>query len=517
MNLYPDNIFAGMVANRAAELPDFEVLTIEGGGTRPDEVRSYSQLWDNGQRLAQVMQDLGITPGERVALLMANHVEFVEAMVAASISGVAVVPIDARTKGDKLRFLLTSSQCCAVFAADYALPHLQPLRPRLNGVRWVLAFATDEGEQPLAAYSGVVDWEAVAPLVVPDLPMATIEPDAALELIFTSGTTGDPKGIVMTHRRYCDTAALALRLFGYREGDVLYSGLSLTHANAQLLTLGAALACRLLCVLSRRFTKSRLWDITRKYGATSFTLLGGMTTAVYAEPPWRMMLTTPCALSSRQACLRPSGGIFSSVLACRSWSSMVRRKVGSPSTTPARVRWAVSAGRRPRWCTASSMRTATMWRVASRVSCCFVTPAAIRLPSSTTATQTPLRVNALAAGCTWATWCTRMPTGGCISTTARAAASGATASSSPRLLSRRQSPSRAWSMTSMSTVLQVRSSLREKKRSLPQWYPRTQPRSTHDSSLPCAASNWRQAWCLATSRYWHKSPRRRQRSRRTAS
>jgi hypothetical protein len=59
----------------------------------------------------------------------------------------------------------------------------------------------------------------------------------------------------MTHRRYCDTAALALRLFGYREGDVLYSGLSLTHANAQLLTLGAALACRLLCVLSRRFTK----------------------------------------------------------------------------------------------------------------------------------------------------------------------------------------------------------------------------------------------------------------------
>lgn len=285
MSLYPDNIFAGMVANRAAELPDFQVLTVEGGGTRPDEVRSYRQLWDNGQRMARVMQDLGIASGERVALLMANHVEFVEAMVAASILGVAVVPIDARTKGDKLQFLLTSSQCCAVFAADYALPHLQPLRPRLSGVRWVLAFATDEGEQPLAAYSGVVDWEAAAPLAVPELTIGTASPDSALELIFTSGTTGDPKGIVLTHRRYCETALLALRLFGYREGDVLYSGLSLTHANAQLITLGAALACRLRCVLSRRFTKSRLWDITRKYGATSFTLLGGMTTAVYAEPP----------------------------------------------------------------------------------------------------------------------------------------------------------------------------------------------------------------------------------------
>ena len=285
MTQHADNILAGLVANRAAELPDFPVLTIEGAGQRADEVRSYRQLWDNARRLAQVMRGLGIAPGERIALLMANHAEFVEAMVAASILGAAVVPIDPRTKGDKLHFLLASSQCSAAFAADYALPHLQPLQERLPGLRWAVAFATDEGDRPLSAWAGVVDWEAVAPLAAPELPILTTDPDAPLELIFTSGTTGDPKGIVMTHRRYCETAALALRLFGYQQDDVLYSGLSLTHANAQILTLGAALACRLRCVLSRRFTKSRVWDITRKFGATSFTLLGGMTTAVYAEPP----------------------------------------------------------------------------------------------------------------------------------------------------------------------------------------------------------------------------------------
>ena len=282
---HPENILSGMIANRAVELPDFPVLTIEGAGQRSDEVRSYRQLWDNARRLAQVMLDLGIRPGERMALLMANHAEFVEAMVAAGVVGAAVVPIDPRTRGDKLNFLITSSQCSAAFAADYALPHLQPLRSQLPGLRWIMAFATDEGERPLSAWDGVVDWEARAPLAAPELPILTTDPDSALELIFTSGTTGDPKGIVMTHRRYCETTALALRLFRYQHDDVLYSGLSLTHANAQLLTLGAALACRLRCVLSRRFTKSRLWDITRKYRATSFTLLGGMTTAVYAEPP----------------------------------------------------------------------------------------------------------------------------------------------------------------------------------------------------------------------------------------
>lgn len=275
---------AALVAQRADESPDFDVLTIEGGGVRPDEVRTYRMLWDNGRRMAQRMRDLSVQPGERIALLMANHAEFVEAMVAASVLGAVVVPIDPRTRGDKLHFMLGHAQCCAALVADYALAHLQPLRASLPGLRWVMGFATDEDTQPLSDHADVVDW-AATPLAVPDLPIHMADPDSALELIFTSGTTGDPKGIVMTHRRYCDTSLLAMRLFGYREDDRLYSGLSLTHANAQLITLGAALACRLRCVLSRRFTKSRLWDITRQYGATTFTLLGGMTTAVYAQPP----------------------------------------------------------------------------------------------------------------------------------------------------------------------------------------------------------------------------------------
>ena len=99
----------------------------------------------------------------------------------------------------------TSSQCSAAIAADYALPHLQPLRERLPGLRWAMAFATDEGERPLSDWQGVEDWAARAPTDVPDLPLLTTDPDSALELIFTSGTTGDPKGIVMTHRRYCQT------------------------------------------------------------------------------------------------------------------------------------------------------------------------------------------------------------------------------------------------------------------------------------------------------------------------
>ncbi len=283
---YSELTFAGLIGNRALSDPGLDVLTIEGGGQRPDEVRTYQQLWDNGRRLAAGLREQGLKQGELFGLLMANHAEFVETMVAAGITGTVFVPIDPRTKGDKLAYMLKAANCVGVIAADYALPHLAEIRDELPQLKWVVGLSTDEGRSTAAQLRahGVVPYAQVADTPAEGIELAEVAPESAMQLIYTSGTTGDPKGIVMTHKRYCETAALCPRLFGYRSDDRPYTGLSLTHANAQAITLGASLALGMRCVLSRRFTKSRLWDITRRYGCTSFNLLGGMTTAVYAEP-----------------------------------------------------------------------------------------------------------------------------------------------------------------------------------------------------------------------------------------
>jgi crotonobetaine/carnitine-CoA ligase len=73
-------------------------------------------------------------------------------------------------------------------------------------------------------------------------------------------------------------------VFGYAEDEVLYTGLSLTHGNAQAVTFANAVAHGLPAVISERFSRSRLWDVCRRYGCTTFSLLGGMATAIYAEP-----------------------------------------------------------------------------------------------------------------------------------------------------------------------------------------------------------------------------------------
>ncbi|NJD32462.1 MAG: ATP-dependent acyl-CoA ligase [Gammaproteobacteria bacterium] len=287
MPAYDPLTIAGVVSRWAAEKPDFRVLTVEGAGVREDETRKYAELWDKGRSLATGLRKLGLRPGDMVATLLANHAEFVDLMVAGSLLGAALVPIDPRTKGEKLTYMLSAANCKGVIAGDYALQELLGVREKVPSLQWVIGIPTDEGRATTAQLQavGVRPYGEVAGCDFRGEEFPGSDPDGRMELIYTSGTTGDPKGIVMTHRRYCENAKIAPFLFGFRPDERLYSGLSLTHANAQVITLGTSLVNAIPCVLSRRFSKSRLWDITRRYGCTNFTLLGGMTTAIYAEPP----------------------------------------------------------------------------------------------------------------------------------------------------------------------------------------------------------------------------------------
>lgn len=277
-------LLADLVALRAEKMPDLEVLTFERG-EEPPEVRSYAELDRNAHRIAAALVARGLGRGERFGLMLRNHPEFVEAMIAASITGTVFVPIDPRTRGEKLAYTLRNSDCRGMVCADYCLASVDAVRRELPSLAWLLALETGEDADavPLASVAGAGSLrEALAK------PAARVEgreagPDDPLQIIYTSGTTGDPKGVVFPNLRFGAFALLG-GLLGYERDDRPYTGLSLTHGNAQAVTLGPALHMGLRAVLSRRFTKTRLWDITRRHGCTTFSLLGGMATAIYAEP-----------------------------------------------------------------------------------------------------------------------------------------------------------------------------------------------------------------------------------------
>jgi crotonobetaine/carnitine-CoA ligase len=281
------SILANRVADWAGKRPDDELLTfvsIDNNGNFVEETRSYQQLWDNGQRLAAWLIEKGMQKGDAFGVVMQNHPEFVDLMIASSIAGTIFVPIDARVRGDKLKYMLDFAGCKGAVTADYAMGSVAEVwaHQKKDGgdENWIL---------PLTAAGAPVGGENVAdildgPMPSPQLPVASTDPAAPMQMLYTSGTTGDPKAILSAHNRL-DAVPVIAGVLGLTQEDRPYTGLSLTHANAQLVTLGCILVLGLRGVISRKFTKSRLWDITREYGCTWFNLLGGMTTAIFAEPP----------------------------------------------------------------------------------------------------------------------------------------------------------------------------------------------------------------------------------------
>nr|HOO47346.1 class I adenylate-forming enzyme family protein [Deltaproteobacteria bacterium] len=102
-------LFCDEVQAKCEQMPDFPVVTFENGEGLADEVVTYKDLFLNGCRVAKALNAAGIGKGDRFSLVMRNHPEFLYTMLAASITGSVVVPIDPRSKGSKLSYQIKDS------------------------------------------------------------------------------------------------------------------------------------------------------------------------------------------------------------------------------------------------------------------------------------------------------------------------------------------------------------------------------------------------------------------------
>jgi acyl-CoA synthetase (AMP-forming)/AMP-acid ligase II len=281
LNMIPEN-FADQLEAKAAEKPDFKIMAFENGDY-PDEILTYGDIIINGRKVTTLLQDSGINRGDVFCLVMRNHPEFIYSLYAASAVGAIMVPVDPRIKAERLHYILKHSDSKGIiFSAEFMESVKGPLHS-LPDVR-VIGVVYKEGfETPVAEEYPNLN-EILAGAEAPS-PTFNDNSDAPVEIIYTSGTTGDPKGVMVRGSRFLDFKQHAEIMWKHTPDDILYTGLSLTHGNAQGVTMIPSLYLSFPAVVSRRFTKSRLWDICRRYGCTTFSLLGGMMMGIYSEPP----------------------------------------------------------------------------------------------------------------------------------------------------------------------------------------------------------------------------------------
>ncbi|MDJ0810408.1 MAG: AMP-binding protein [Desulfobacterales bacterium] len=274
--------FAFELESKAEAMPDFEIVTFEHPA-HTDEVLTYRDIVMGGRKVAAELLRRDIGKGDVFALVMRNQPEFIYAMYAASALGAVLLPIDPRTRGERLQYVLTDAKAAGIIFSAEFVDNVAEVLSQLPDLKVIGVSTKDDfGMPPLETYPSLNAILTGPDVARPD-PMNE-DLTLPLEIIYTSGTTGNPKGIVIKGTRLSMFPMIAQFVFQYNGEDKLYTGLSLTHGNAQAVTLIPSLLLAIPSVISRKFTKSRIWDLCRQYGCTSFSLLGGMMMGIFSEP-----------------------------------------------------------------------------------------------------------------------------------------------------------------------------------------------------------------------------------------
>jgi len=258
-----------------------------------NDVWTFADLEQDAARVANWVAAAGIEQGEHVAVFMANRPEFVFAWTGAARIGRPVVAVNAALRGEGLKYVLDHSDAVAVVVEDVLVKELERVLPALPDIRQVVVV----GDIVEHSY---VRWDEVMATPV-ELPAAEVAPGDPMMIMYTSGTTGLPKGVLLTQSR-CVGTSLILQAAGVTTDDIGFTCLPFFHGGAALVMFWGCHGLRVPLAIGRRFSASRHWDEIREYQATFFNALGSIIPILMKQEPGPRDADNPCRIVISAGC-----------------------------------------------------------------------------------------------------------------------------------------------------------------------------------------------------------------------
>ncbi len=238
--------------------PNRTAIVFEGAET------TYRELDREANRLASGLVRLGVLPGDRVAVQLGNCPEFLVLFFGILRAGAILVPANIMYKGEEMRHILADSGARVLCVPGPPPSWLPEVARGLPGLETVIEVG------PEAA--GALTLEAIMQGEAPERPAVPLRPEDFAMIQYTSGTTGEPKGAIVSHRNVMAAIDMVATLPRYplSADGVTLLALPLFHAFGLDLGVGLSFAFALTMVLVRRFDADLVFSLFEKHRVTLF-------------------------------------------------------------------------------------------------------------------------------------------------------------------------------------------------------------------------------------------------------
>lgn len=222
---------------------------------------SYAALADMVSATAAALFQQGVRPGDHVALMCGNRPAFLAHWFALSELSAVCVPLNTSLVGEGFCYSLSNSEASLLIIEPTLLATRQATLDAMSDAPPILEIADTADSIPSTEPTR---WRSKRPASEDDLN----------SILFTSGTTGLPKGVALSHGVYTAASDDMVQSLGLTRQDRIMVFLPLFHANPQMYAVASVLGCGATLVLLRHFSASRFFDDAIRYRATGFTYVG---------------------------------------------------------------------------------------------------------------------------------------------------------------------------------------------------------------------------------------------------